>query len=79
MRALWKDSLEDWWRLCLVESVTAQPWMISFRKPLIGFIRSLPNFDETRPIDSFFYSICRYKISDYFRVSGRKYSAFQPG
>lgn len=41
------------------------------QETLIGFIRSLPNFDETRPIDSFLYSICRYKISDYFRVSGR--------
>ena len=28
------------------------------QETLIGFIRSLPNFDETRPIDSLIYPLC---------------------
>ncbi|MEC9095247.1 MAG: RNA polymerase sigma factor [Planctomycetota bacterium] len=38
----------------------------------IGFINSLPNFDETRPIDSFLFTICRYRIIDHFKKTGRR-------
>jgi|TARA_B100000676_G_scaffold85286_3_gene85411 RNA polymerase sigma-70 factor (ECF subfamily) len=37
---------------------------------LIGFINSLPNFDEDRPIDSFLFTICRYRIIDHFKKIG---------
>ena len=30
------------------------------QETFIGFINSLPNFDESRPIDSFLFTICRY-------------------
>jgi len=38
----------------------------------IGFINSLPNFDESRPIDSFLFTICRYRIIDHFKKTGRR-------
>ncbi|MEE2675650.1 MAG: RNA polymerase sigma factor [Planctomycetota bacterium] len=38
----------------------------------IGFVNSLPNFDETRPIDSFLFTICRFRIIDHFKKTGRR-------
>ncbi len=38
----------------------------------IGFINSLPNFDESRPIDSFLFTICRYRLIDHFKKTGRR-------
>lgn len=42
------------------------------QETFIGFINSLPNFDETRPIDSFLFTICRYRIIDHFKKTGRR-------
>ena len=42
------------------------------QETFIGFINSLPNFDESRPIDSFLFTICRYRIIDHFKRTGRR-------
>jgi len=42
------------------------------QETFIGFINSLPNFDESRPIDSFLFTICRYRIIDHFKKTGRR-------
>ena len=42
------------------------------QETFIGFINSLPNFDKSRPIDSFLFTICRYRIIDHFKRTGRR-------
>lgn len=42
------------------------------QETFIGFINSLPNFDESRPIDSFLFTICRYRIIDHLKKTGRR-------
>ena len=42
------------------------------QETFIGFINSLPNFDESRPVDSFLFTICRYRIIDHFKKTGRR-------
>ncbi|QDS96480.1 ECF RNA polymerase sigma-E factor [Roseimaritima multifibrata] len=38
----------------------------------IGFLTSLPNFDGRRPLESYLFSICAYKLTDYLRREGRR-------
>jgi RNA polymerase sigma-70 factor (ECF subfamily) len=38
----------------------------------VGFLNSLPNYDERRSLESYLFSICAYKITDYLRREGRR-------
>lgn len=38
----------------------------------IGFLNSLPNYDCRRPLESYLFSICAYKLTDYLRREGRR-------
>jgi RNA polymerase sigma-70 factor (ECF subfamily) len=40
----------------------------------IGFLNSLPNFDCTRPLESYLFSIAGYKLTDHLRREGRRYA-----
>ena len=39
---------------------------------LIGFLTSLPNFDETRPLEGYLFSIASHKLTDHLRREGRR-------
>jgi RNA polymerase sigma-70 factor (ECF subfamily) len=39
---------------------------------LMGFLNSLPNFDGRRSLESYLFSICAYKLTDYLRREGRR-------
>lgn len=41
------------------------------QETLIGFYRSLPHFDASRPIESYLFQICAFKITDHLRRGGR--------
>ena len=36
------------------------------------FLNSLPNYDEKRPLESYLFSICAYKLTDHLRREGRR-------
>ncbi len=38
---------------------------------LIGFLHSLPNFDENRELQTYLFTIASYKLTDYLRKQGR--------
>lgn len=38
----------------------------------IGFLTSLPNYDGRRPLESYLFSICAYKLTDHMRREGRR-------
>ncbi len=38
----------------------------------VGFLNSLPNYDARRSLESYLFSICAYKITDYLRREGRR-------
>jgi RNA polymerase sigma-70 factor (ECF subfamily) len=38
----------------------------------IGFLSSLPNYDGRRPLESYLFSICAYKLTDHLRREGRR-------
>ncbi|KAA1262523.1 ECF RNA polymerase sigma-E factor [Rubripirellula obstinata] len=38
----------------------------------VGFLISLPNYDGSRPLESYLFSICGYKLTDYLRREGRR-------
>lgn len=38
----------------------------------IGFLNSLPNYDRRRPLESYLFSICAYKLTDHLRREGRR-------
>ena len=42
------------------------------QEAFIGFIKSLPNFDGRRPLESWLFSICAYKMTDFLRREGRR-------
>ncbi|HMO14836.1 MAG TPA: sigma-70 family RNA polymerase sigma factor [Pirellulaceae bacterium] len=42
------------------------------QETFIGFLNSLPNFDGARSLESYLFSICSYKITDYLRHEGRR-------
>ncbi len=42
------------------------------QETFIGFLNSLPNFDEKRPLESYLFSICAYKMTDHLRREGRR-------
>lgn len=38
----------------------------------IGFLNSLPNYDQKRSLESYLFSICAYKLTDHLRREGRR-------
>ena len=38
----------------------------------VGFLNSLPNYDGRRSLESYLFSICAYKLTDYLRREGRR-------
>ena len=38
----------------------------------VGFLNSLPNYDRKRPLESYLFSICAYKLTDHLRREGRR-------
>lgn len=42
------------------------------QETFIGFLTSLPNFDESRPLESYLFSIAAYKLTDHLRREGRR-------
>ncbi len=42
------------------------------QESLIGFLTSLPNFDETRPLEGYLFSIASHKLTDHLRREGRR-------
>ena len=37
------------------------------QEAFIGFLNSLPNYDGRRPLESYLFSICAYKLTDHLR------------
>lgn len=42
------------------------------QETFIGFLTSLPNFDERRSLESWLFSISAHKLTDYLRKKGRR-------
>ena len=42
------------------------------QETFIGFLRSLPNYDTKRPLESWLFSIAAHKLTDYLRREGRR-------
>ena len=42
------------------------------QEAFVGFLTSLPNFDESRPLESYLFSIAAYKLTDHLRREGRR-------
>jgi RNA polymerase sigma-70 factor (ECF subfamily) len=42
------------------------------QETFIGFLTSLPNFDQSRPLESYLFSIAAYKLTDHLRREGRR-------
>ncbi len=42
------------------------------QETFIGFLTSLPNYDGKRPLESYLFSICAYKLTDHLRREGRR-------
>jgi RNA polymerase sigma-70 factor (ECF subfamily) len=42
------------------------------QESFIGFLNSLPNYDGRRPLESYLFSICAYKLTDHLRREGRR-------
>jgi RNA polymerase sigma-70 factor (ECF subfamily) len=42
------------------------------QEAFIGFLNSLPNYDGRRSLESYLFSICAYKLTDYLRREGRR-------
>ncbi len=42
------------------------------QETFVGFLTSLPNYDEATPVDSFLFSIAAHKLTDLLRRQGRR-------
>ncbi len=42
------------------------------QETFIGFLNSLPNYDRRRPLESYLFTICSYKLTDHLRREGRR-------
>lgn len=42
------------------------------QEAFVGFLVSLPNYDGSRPLESYLFSICGYKLTDCLRREGRR-------
>ncbi len=41
------------------------------QETFVGLLRSLPNYDRTRSLETYLFAILRHKLSDHFRATGR--------
>src|SRR5215212_9054298 len=41
------------------------------QEAFVGFLNSLPNFDEKRELQTYLFTIASYKLTDHLRKSGR--------
>src|ERR1019366_8660978 len=41
------------------------------QETFVGFLNSLPNYDETRELQTYLFTISSYKLTDHLRKSGR--------
>ena len=42
------------------------------QETFLGFLNSLPNYDESRPLESYLFSIAAHKLTDHLRREGRR-------
>ena len=42
------------------------------QETFVGFLNSLPNYDGARSLESYLFSICAYKMTDFLRREGRR-------
>ena len=42
------------------------------QETFIGFLNSLPNFDEKRELQTYLFTIASYKVTDHLRRTGRR-------
>lgn len=42
------------------------------QETFLGFLTSLPNFTDSRPLESYLFSIAAHKLTDYLRREGRR-------
>lgn len=42
------------------------------QETFLGFLTSLPHYDGRRPLESYLFSICAYKLTDHLRREGRR-------
>lgn len=42
------------------------------QETFIGFLNSLPNYDGNRPLESYLFAICSFKLTDHLRRNGRR-------
>ncbi len=42
------------------------------QESFIGFLTSLPNYDESRPLESWLFTIASHKLTDFLRREGRR-------
>lgn len=42
------------------------------QETFIGFLTSLPNYDRSRPLESYLFSIAAHKLTDFLRREGRR-------
>ncbi|MEM1228781.1 MAG: sigma-70 family RNA polymerase sigma factor [Planctomycetota bacterium] len=42
------------------------------QETLVGFLVSLPNYDAGRHLENYLFTICRHKLTDHLRRSGRR-------
>ena len=42
------------------------------QETFIGFLTSLPNYDDKRPLETYLFSIAAHKLTDHLRREGRR-------
>jgi RNA polymerase sigma-70 factor (ECF subfamily) len=42
------------------------------QETFLGFLNSLPNFDDSRPLETYLFSIAAHKLTDHLRREGRR-------
>lgn len=42
------------------------------QETFLGFLNSLPNYDQSRPLESYLFSIAAHKLTDHLRREGRR-------
>jgi RNA polymerase sigma-70 factor (ECF subfamily) len=42
------------------------------QETFVGFLTSLPNYDDSRPLESYLFSIAAHKLTDHLRREGRR-------
>src|SRR5690242_11773201 len=64
----------EWRRLAFVEGRlgrrTAGEDVV--QETFLGFLTSLPNFEDSRPLESYLFSIAAHKLTDHLRREGRR-------